>query len=480
MGETVALALLEKKLGNSGAMEDMQDLAAALDHMPLALAQAGAYIKQRGSRYSVGRYLARLKKSEKSQTSLLTSASKELRRDEEAQDSIILTWQISFDHIRATRSSAADLLSVMSVYHYQGIPEYLLRTGSSAIRAGARFASVPYIVERDSDVSSSGPDDEDFEEDDFEDDILTLENFHLISTTSSNTSFEMHRLVQLAARIWLRSNQLYEEFARKGVRELDETLPNGEPENWRRCGELYPHVEFTQGLQLDDRESSLRRASMQYKTAWFDCRRGLWLRAEALVAKSYNTRKIMLGLEDDETLSALNLYALVLSGQGKYGEAEEMNRKVLGGWEKMSGGVHPDVLTSVNNLALVLEAQGDYKAAEEHHRRALEGLEKVLGKEHSDTLTSANSLAKVLQARGDHKAAEEHFRRVLVGREKVLGKEHPDTLTSVNNLGAVLQAQGDYKTAEEHHRRALAGWESVLGKEHPNTLTRANNLAVVL
>ena len=108
----------------------MRKLSNALDHMPLALAQAGAYIKQRGSRYSVERYLAKLEKSEKSQASLLTSASKELRRDEEAQDSIILTWQISFDHIRATRPSATDLLSLMSMYNYQGIPEYLLRAQS--------------------------------------------------------------------------------------------------------------------------------------------------------------------------------------------------------------------------------------------------------------------------------------------------------------------------------------------------------------
>jgi hypothetical protein len=118
MEEAAALALLGKKLGQSGATEDMQKLATALDHLLLALAQAGAYIKQRGSRYSVARYLAKLEKSKKSQASLLKSTSKELRRDEEARDLIILTWQISFDYIRATRPSAADLLSLMSMYNY--------------------------------------------------------------------------------------------------------------------------------------------------------------------------------------------------------------------------------------------------------------------------------------------------------------------------------------------------------------------------
>jgi tetratricopeptide (TPR) repeat protein len=478
MEEATALALLENKLAQSSAKEDMQKLAAALDHMPLALAQAGAYIKQRGSRYSVGRYLARLEKSEKSRTSLLTSAGKELRRDEEAQDSIILTWQISFDHIRATRPSAADLLSLMSMYNYQGIPEYLLRTRGSDSRLDTRLVSRSDGLERDSGANSSASDDEDSEEDEFGDDILTLENFHFISTTFSNTTFEMHRLVQLAARVWLRSHGMYEEWAQRSVECLDETLPTGEHENWGRCGELYPHVTST--LHQVDRESSLSQASVQYKAAWYDWRRGLLYKAEALVAKSYNTRETMLGLEDEETLSALDLYASVLSGQGKYAEAKETNRQVLKGFEKVLGKEHPNTLNSVNNLAIVLQAQGDYKAAEEHYRRALEGWGKVLGEEHPNTLNGVNNLAAVLQAQGNYKPAEEHHRRALEGYEKILGEEHPNTLTSVNNLALVLQDQGNYKAAEEHHRRTLEGWEKVLGGEHPNTLTSVNNLALVL
>ncbi|KAM0703892.1 hypothetical protein Q7P35_008898 [Cladosporium inversicolor] len=478
MGEATALALLEKKLGNTSAMEDMQKLAAALDHMPLALAQAGAYIKQRGSRYPVGRYLAKLEKSEKSQISLLTSAAKELRRDEEAQDSIILTWQISFDYIRATRPSAADLLSLMSMYNYQGMPEYLLRARGSDERLSTRLASNSDSVERDSDASSSASDDQDFEEEEFGDDILTLENFRFISTMFSDKSFEMHRLVQLAARVWLRSHEMYSKWAQRSVERLDEALPTGEHENWGTCEELYPHVTST--LQLGEKEDFLLRASVEYKAAWFDWRRGLWSRAEALVAKSYNTRKLMLGLEDEETLSALSLHASVLCDQGKYEAAEEMNRQVLKGREKVLGEEHPSTLTSLGNLAGVLSEQGKYEAAEEATRRALEGREKVLRKDDPDTLTSLNNLAVVLSRQGKYETAEETARRALEGREKVLGKEHPDTLTSLSNLAGVLSEQGKYEMAEKATRQALEGRERVLGKKHPDTLTSLDNLAGVL
>jgi tetratricopeptide (TPR) repeat protein len=478
MGEATALALLEKKLGQSGATEDMQKLAAALDYMPLALAQAGAYIKQRGRRYSVRRYLAKLEKSEKSRANLLTSVSKELRRDQEAQDSIILTWQISFDHIRVTRPSAADLLSLMSMYNYQGIPEYLLKARGSGVRPGARATSNFDGAERDSGASSSASADEGSEADDFEDDILMLENFHFISTTFLNTAFEMHRLVQLAARVWLRSHELYQEWARKGIERLDETLPDGEHKNWERCLELYPHV--TSILELNEKEDSLSRASVQYKAAWFDWKRGLWSKAEALAAESYKTRKLILGQKDEKTLWTLSIHASVLSRQGKYEAADEANRQVLEVREKVLGKEHPDTLTSRSNLASVLSRQGKYEAAEEANRQVLEVREKVLGKEHPDTLMSRSNLASVLSRQGKYEAADEANRQVLEVSEKVLGKEHPDTLMSRSIHASVLSRQGKYEAAEEANRQVLEVREKVLGKEHPDTLMSRSNLASVL
>jgi hypothetical protein len=164
----------------------------------------------------------------------------------------------------------------------------------------------------------------------------------------------MHRLVQLAARVWLRSNGMYQERARKSIERLNEALPDGEHKNWERCRELYPHVTSTLSLQLDDNKMSLSRASVQYKAASFDWRRGLWSKAEALVAESYSTRKIMLGQKDYKTLFTLNLYALVLSGQGKYADAEKMGRQVVEGSNKTLGKEHSETLTSFNNLAEVL------------------------------------------------------------------------------------------------------------------------------
>lgn len=121
-----ALLLFNKKLGLSENDDQAADLVDALDYIPLAIVQAAAYISQREPRYSIDRYLADFEESEHKRTSLLNHENEQLRRDPEAKNSIIITWQISFKHLQATRPSAADLLSLMSFFDRHGISERLL------------------------------------------------------------------------------------------------------------------------------------------------------------------------------------------------------------------------------------------------------------------------------------------------------------------------------------------------------------------
>jgi hypothetical protein len=60
------------------------------------------------------------------------------------------------------------------------------------------------------------------------------------------------------------------------------------------------------------------------------------------------------------------------------------------------GHEHPDTLTSMSNLAGVLDSQGKYGEAEAMNRQTLARREKVLGPEHPDTLTSIYCLAHLL------------------------------------------------------------------------------------
>lgn len=124
MSEHLAERLLEKKLGQPNP--DNKLLASALEYMPLAISQAVAYIQEMGSLCSIRDYCDRLEESRKSRTSLLQRNNKDPNRDKDASNSILLTWQISFNHIDTTRKSAAKLLSLMSFCDRVAMPEMLL------------------------------------------------------------------------------------------------------------------------------------------------------------------------------------------------------------------------------------------------------------------------------------------------------------------------------------------------------------------
>jgi hypothetical protein len=76
--------------------------------------------------------------------------------------------------------------------------------------------------------------------------------------------------------------------------------------------------------------------------------------AHQLAAKAIAAREGVLGAENLDTLTSVSTLAQVLQYQGKYEEAETLNRQALEGRKRELGERHPDTLTSVSNLAGVL------------------------------------------------------------------------------------------------------------------------------
>ncbi|KAL8763279.1 MAG: hypothetical protein Q9194_007383 [Teloschistes cf. exilis] len=415
MSESYALALFRKKLKCEDNEEEVLELLQHLDYMPLAISQAAAYIRQRAPRTTISKYLNDFRRSEKDRASLLNHAVRDRRRDGRALNSILRTWQISFEYIQMDRPSAARLLSLMSFFDRQGIPKELITS---------RYEENKSTV-------------------DFEEDIEVLRSFSLIALGIKTDVFEMHRLVQFAIQKWLEQRQELEGWKERYINIIADAFPSGRYENWGRCQMLFPHAELAMEYRPIEEGFLQRWAAVLGNAAWYAAEQGSYDNAEQMNRRALDGREKVLGKEHPETLTSISNLASVLRYQGKYDEAEQMNQRALDGREKILGKEHPHTLTS--------------EEAERMNRRALDGREKVLGKEHPDTLTSVSNLALVLQDQGKYDEAERMNRRALDGYEKVLGKEHPQTLTSVSNLAAVLQNQGKYEEAERMNRRALDG-----------------------
>jgi tetratricopeptide (TPR) repeat protein len=457
MDTTASHALLRKKLGDEANKEGMGrsigELAAALDHIPLALVQAAAYIQRQAPRCSVQQYLKEFKQSDLSATSLLNLRAGQLRRDESASNAILITWQISFEHVRTVRKSAAELLSLMSFFDRQGIPEDLLYGYNGAVK----------------------------DNNSFKDDLATLGDYSFVTVTKGINIFEMHSLVQLATRKWLESQDELFKWRERFISNLCAEFPSGDDENWERCQALFPHAKAAMTQRPESRKSLEEWALLLFNAGWHAHNRGRAHDAEDMSVLSRDVRSDVLGEESAETLNSMEMVGLVIRDlEGKSEDSEVMHRQILAKREKVLGREHPSTLKSMHNIGGDLFSQGRFQEAEAIFRQVLTTGRTVLGPEHPIMLATTSNLGLALLAQGKYKDGEAMFREELVISQKVQGHEHPTTLTIVSNLARALSYQGRWKEAEVIIREVLAKQEKVLGCEHPRTLISAHDLALAL
>ncbi|KAH8730454.1 hypothetical protein GQ44DRAFT_756360 [Phaeosphaeriaceae sp. PMI808] len=435
MDDASGAELLRKKLGEEVDKDGTAELARTLEFMPLALVQAAAYIRQRAPRFSVQQYLEEFYKNDKKRTGLLDYNGGHLRRDEEAKNSILIT---------------------------QG--------GHGDVENGDEN-------KMQSDSDSGVTDSEESLDDGFEEDILMLRNYSFIGITTNATTFDMHRLVQLATRKWLEEQDQLERWKQQYINHLCAAFPTGDYENWVQCQALFPHATSALSQPPKCKESLLKWAKLLYNAAWYAWKQGNISDAEKLAVKSMKTSKKLLGKEHVDTLNYTTLVGLVVKLAGRWKEAEELEVHVMEIRRRVLGEEHPDTITSMGNLASTFRSQGRLKEAEELQVHVMETRKRVLGEEHPDTITSMGNLASTFWNQGRLKEAEELDVQVMEIKKRVLGEEHPDTITSIGNLASTFRNQGRLKEAEELELQVMEISKRVLGEEHPDTLMGIGNLA---
>ena len=193
--------------------------------MSLAIVKAAAYITRR-SRFSVSQYLEKTQKNHREVIRLLNHEGR-LHRDWEAKNSILPTWQIFFDHIQEVQPSAADLLSMLSIFDRQGIPGSMFRIKQSQINNNnSSTGSIDDSPSEDGENSVSSTN----QDQSLEDDITTLCDYSLVSVGQKST-IVMHRLVQLTVHTWLKLNHRLDHWKTIFIVNLWREFPTAEYKN---------------------------------------------------------------------------------------------------------------------------------------------------------------------------------------------------------------------------------------------------------
>ncbi|CAI7637422.1 unnamed protein product [Penicillium pancosmium] len=462
-----ALDLLQKKLEQPGHSRENRQLVDALDFMPLAIVQAASYIRSRAPRYSVAQYLNNFQKSDREATKLLRKEVGHIYRDWEANNSILVTWQISFDYIRRTTPSAAELLSLMSFFDRQGIPENLIRY---PLKANKKLHSEPLDDSSDEESSSDiGPD--------FEDDVTTLRHYSFISVSEDSRLFMMHRLVQLSIRAWLKSHGQVEQWREKFIKNLAKEFPSDKYENWGKCRTLYPHVKCAMSQRPESPGCLLELAALLYRGAWYASENGFFGDMMEMALESRKQRVKLLGAEDKTALQSTEMLAIAYRSQRRWEEAEQLQVQVIETRKTKLGHDHPDTLNSMHNLASTYRKQGRWEEAEQLFVQVMETTKAKLGEDHPDTLMSMHNLASTYGVQGQWEKAEQLFVQVIETTKAKLGEDHPSTLASMHELASTHWKQGRWEKAEQLFVQVMETRKTKLGDHHPHTLTSTHNLA---
>jgi tetratricopeptide (TPR) repeat protein len=478
----------------------IETLFPKLGGLPLALAQAGAYLGTTG--ISVSDYLQHYDAT----WSELMLNQDQFPLQEYPERSVLTTWKMSYKQVEKVNELAARLLDLWAFLDHSDVWVELVLAGS--ITAAQHHSSTDLVFAQATMLSLQHA-------------IGILAQYSMVNTAAADQRHTIHpvvhawclhntrglqaqqqSLLSIALRSVAAKVRLLDKYATKetvlrlvahskaiGARVA--MLLSNDEEQAEQCREIaYFLWKWEKSKEVED---LFVRALRGFERAWgaehtltlkmvnnlgiLYYSQGKIAEAEEMYLQAFRGFEKAWGAEHTSTLDTVNNLGMLYADQGKIAEAEEMYLQALRGYEKAWGTEHTSTLNTVNNLGLLYKDQGKMAEAEEMYLQALRGFEKAWGTEHTSTLNTVQNLGLLYKNQGKMAEAEEMLLRALRGYEKAWGAEHTSTLDTVNNLGILYYSRGKMAEAEEMYLRALRGFEKAWGAEHMSTLDTVRNLA---
>ncbi|MGW1495217.1 FxSxx-COOH system tetratricopeptide repeat protein [Streptomyces sp. NPDC002402] len=287
----------------------------------------------------------------------------------------------------------------------------------------------------------------------------------------------IHRLVQSILRDRLTPDESATAHSRAEI--LVTAVTPGmadDPESWPDWARLVPHL-----LAIGPANSTnVDVAGQAIAAARYMLARGDPRPAVILAEDLYEQQSARLGADDPHTLHAAFILAQALSKAGDHFRARELGTDTLGRCRQIFGENHYSTLTMASNLAVDIFELGEVDEARKLDEDTLARKRRSLGIDHRSTLLTASNLASHLRALGDIDEARKLDEDTLARKRKILGVDHPSTLRTADNLAADLRSLGEAAQARKLDEDTLTRFRRVLGWDHPDTLRSADSLAADL
>ncbi|WP_331762170.1 tetratricopeptide repeat protein [Streptomyces anulatus] len=447
-------------------------LAAELGHLPLALAQAAAYLLDAGITAAGYRDLLA------DRATHLADLAPDSLPDEQAT-ALAAAWSLSLDRADSLRPAglARPMLHLASLLDANGIPQTVLTSEPARLYLVAHRTATDPGPTRPAEPWQSGP--EKPSPVTVPEAVGALRSLHRLSLISHDPStphptVRVHQLIQRTTRDTHAPDQ-HHEVARTTADALTETWPEIE-----RDADLGQALRASTAALIRHAENALYRPDAHEVLH----RLGESLSGSGQVTAANNYYEHFadtvcrhLGPDHPDTIATRSILASSRGEAGDVAGAVEASADLLEHMVRVLGPDHPSTLITRSNLAHWRGEAGDVAGAMEAFADLLADQVRVLGPDHPNTLITRNNLTQWRGEAGDVAGAMEASADLLADQVRVLGPDHPNTLITRSNLAHWREKAGDAAGAMEAFVDLLERMERVLGPDHPNTLTTRNNLA---
>jgi tetratricopeptide (TPR) repeat protein len=444
-----------------------------LDGLPLAIAQAGAYIQTSGA--ELEKYIAFYK--QQWDKLMRPSPLNDPTLKDYPDRSVWTTWTISYYAIREKNEDTANLLLLWSFLDNKDLWYGLFKAAYKQGPITTRTISKWIGEVANSEIQFTGA-------------MRLLRNYSLVEEITGTTSYATHPVVHQWTR-HSQGRQFERELRQLAVVVVGRGASGCDVSNYYALQRrLLPHAQVcfkhVVGTEVFDRLGAEEDADenldqCQEHHTFLSALHDLGLlyydqskfsETEELYTLALRGMENTLGPSNISTLGLISDMGTLYGKQGKLLEAEKMYKQALRGTEEVPGPHHRSTqLVIHNNLGNLYREQGKLAEAEKMYERALGGYEEVIGKEHLEyhlpALVAFHGMGRVYSDHGMLAKAEKLYERAHRGYEETLGKDnvnqHQQALDVLWNMGILYEKQGEIAKAKAVWERALSGYSTVLG-----------------
>ncbi|OQE46643.1 hypothetical protein PENCOP_c001G07899 [Penicillium coprophilum] len=416
------------------------ELLNELTHLPLAIAQAAAYLNE--NKISVSKYLYLLRNTEQDMASLLSREFRDRTRYKYSKNAIATTWLVSFNQIRKKDPTAAEMLALIAFIEPKAIPRSIF----PPIKPEERLEYA----------------------------IGTLCAYDFITRRENEDIYDMHRLVHLAAQIWTRKHDLANATETKLIKHLNGVFPPNEYENRDLWREYFPHA---LALLQANKESHLKEVySLCVKVGLCLVVDGRYREAISWLEMSFSWCSHNLPEEDSDRQLSQHVLALALLDNGEVTKSIELLQVLVRAQNSLAER-DPKRLISQHVLSRAYLDNDQVDEAIELLQYIATIQEEVFEDHHPDRLASEHVLARAYLRKGRTEEAIKILQHVVSTAEKTLEKQHPDRLISQHVLGRAFLENGEVKKAIQLLQHVVTMRENHFDEQHPHRLEGQHFLA---